>query len=279
MGAAYQNTSEADDVFATVADGVLTITLNRPDRRNAMSDAMNVGLAGLLASGEADHSVGVIVLTGAGQAFCSGGDVQQFNDDGGEGKGSTVVDDRLVALQQQVQRDTVGRIYRMQKPVVASLSGAAAGAGLGLALAADIRIGSDRAVMATAFGAVGLSGDFGVAWLLQRLVGPARARQMLFLSTKLNARECLDAGLLNWLVGEDELVVRTREVAEDLAHGPRAAIASMKQNLIDAHELALEAAMDIEVVRHKETGLTEDHLGAIEAFVNKLKPVFGRGPR
>lgn len=276
MGETYRGTVVTDDVFATLAEGVLTITLNRPSRRNAMSDAMNTGLAELLAAGEGDDSVGAIVLTGAGQAFCSGGDVQQFNADGGEGQGSTVVDERLVALQQQLQRDTVGRLYRMRKPVLASLPGAAAGAGLGLALAADLRIGSERAVMATAFGAVGLSGDFGVAWSLQRLVGPARAREMLFLSTKLTARDCRDAGLLNWLVAEDELVDRTREVAEELARGPRSAIASMKQNLIDARELTLEAAMDIEVVRHKETGLTEDHLGAIEAFVDKRKPVFGK---
>jgi len=268
--------SPEDHVFGHVDDGVGTITLNRPDRRNALSPAMLEGLGGLLRDMEASDSVGAIVLTGAGKAFCAGGDVQQFDAQGGEGQGSDTVDPALIEAQRLHQRETVGRIYRCTKPVIASLPGAAAGAGLGLALAADLRIGSSRTVMATAFGAVGLSGDFGVAWLLAQAVGTAKAREMLFLSTRVDAQECADLGLLNWLVDEVELGSRTREIAIQLANGPSLALTHMKDNLVRAAHESLEESMDTEVPLHKATGLTQDHLGAVRAFVEKRPPVFAR---
>lgn len=273
----FAGTGPDDDVFGTVHNGVGTITLNRPDRRNAMSDKMISGLAELLALMESSDEVGAIVLTGAGNAFCSGGDVQVFDDKGGEGGGAQTIDLVAVAQQQAAQRDTVGRIYRCRKPVLAALPGAAAGAGVGLALAADLRIGGPRALISTAFAAVGLSGDFGVAWLLERAVGPAKARELMFLNPRIKAEQCLELGLLNWLVGEDELEARTTEIAEQLAHGPRLALASMKQNLVEASVVGLEASMDAEVVLHKTSGLSDDHVAAVRAFVEKRQPVFGAG--
>lgn len=271
----FGETSPDDDVFGTSSNGVGTITLNRPERRNAFSDEMILGLADLLKAMEASDEIGAIVITGSGKAFCSGGDVQQFNDQGGEGRGSAEVDSELVEVQRQKQRETVGRIYRCSKPVVASLNGAAAGAGLGLALAADLRIGSSHALVVPAFGAVGLSGDFGVAWLLEQAVGPAKAREMMFLNARVDAQTSLTLGLLNWVVGDDELVDRTREIAERLANGPRLALEYMKQNLLDAPHVDLETSMDAEVPRHKASGLTADHLAAVKAFVEKREPVFG----
>lgn len=271
----FAGTEPDDDVFGVVHNGVGTITLNRPERRNALSDAMISGLAELLSAMEASDEVGSIVLTGAGKAFCSGGDVQAFNENGGEGSGAQEIDQETVRNQQRAQRDTVGRIYRCAKPVLASLPGAAAGAGVGLALAADLRIGGPRALIATAFSAVGLSGDFGVAWLLEQAVGPAKARELMFLNPRVDADLCLELGLLNWVVGEDDLSAKTTEIAERLANGPRLALASMKQNLIDAPILDLEASMDAEVPLHKTTGLSEDHINAVRAFVEKRQPVFG----
>ncbi|AXT86739.1 hypothetical protein C6I20_03660 [Aeromicrobium sp. A1-2] len=273
----FAGTGPEDDVFGVVRNGVGTITLNRPDRRNAMSDAMISGLADLLAAMEASDEIGAIVLTGAGNAFCAGGDVQGFDEKGGEGGGAQTIDPVAVAQQQQAQRDTVGRIYRCHKPVLAALPGAAAGAGVGLALAADLRIGGPRALIATAFAAVGLSGDFGVAWLLERAVGPAKARELMFLNPRIKAEQCLELGLLNWVVGEDELEARTAEIAEQLANGPQLALASMKQNLIEAPMVDLEASMDAEVPRHKTAGLSDDHVAAVRAFVEKRQPVFGAG--
>ncbi|GAA2073437.1 enoyl-CoA hydratase [Aeromicrobium halocynthiae] len=266
-----------EDVLAHVEDGVGTITLNRPERRNALSQAMISGVTRAMTEMEASREVGVIVITGAGGAFCSGGDVQVFDQQGGEGGGADQVDPALVEQQRLHQRETVGRIHRCVKPVVAALPGAAAGAGLGLALAADLRIGSERTVMATAFGAVGLSGDFGVAWLLERLVGPAKARELLFLGTKARAQECLALGLINQLVAEDELLPATHDLARRLAAGPSQALAGMKQNLLRAPFESLEASMDAEVPLHKATGTTQEHLDAVRAFVRKEAPTFATG--
>lgn len=268
--------TDTDHVLHDLTDGVATITLNRPDRRNAMSEPMIERLGELLQESADDSRVRALVLTGAGRAFCAGGDVQQFDADGGEGGGASEVDPAAVAEQVHHQELTVGRIHTFPKPVLASLPGAAAGAGLGLALAADLRIGTPRCVMATAFATVALSGDFGVAWFLHQLVGPARARQLLLLNPRLDGQACLDLGLLNEMAPEEELAERTHEVARRLADGPALALAHIKQNLREVPFQTLSEAMRAEVPRHKECGLTEDHVEAASAFVEKRTPVFAR---
>lgn len=269
-------TTPTDHVLLDLTDGIATITLNRPDRRNAMSPAMVERLGELLAQTEADPAVRVLVLTGAGRAFCSGGDVQQFDADGGEGGGATEVDPSAVAEQLRHQEMTVGRIHAFAKPVVAALPGAAAGAGLGFALAADLRIGTPRTVVATAFASIALSGDFGVAWLLERLVGPATARELMFLGPRLDGQACRDLGLLNRLVPEEELEARTRELAGQLAAGSAGTLASIKRNLLEAPGQTLSESMAAEVPRHKACGVTADHVEAARAFVEKRPPVFTR---
>ncbi|GAB3108369.1 enoyl-CoA hydratase [Janibacter alkaliphilus] len=269
-----ETTSPTEHVLTDRRDGVLTITLNRPERRNAMSREMVEGLAEHLEQAAGDDTVGAVVLTGAGRAFCAGGDVQQFDEDGGEGGGATEVDPDAVALQVAQQRATVSRIHTLPQPVVAALPGAAAGAGLGLALAADLRIGTPRTVVATAFATVGLSGDYGVAWLLDRLVGPAVARELLLLNPRLDGQRCLELGLVNQLVAEDELAGAAHDLAARLAAGPRPALGHIKRNLVDAPGLSLEESMEREVQRHKECGLSEDHVEAVRAFVEKRPPVF-----
>lgn len=267
-------TSAHDHVLHDLDDGVATITLNRPDRRNAMSPPMIERLGELLAGADEDPAVRALVLTGAGRAFCAGGDVQQFDEDGGEGGGATEVDPAAVADQVRHQELTVGRLHTFTKPVIASLPGAAAGAGLGLAFAADLRIGTPRTVMATAFASVALSGDFGVAWFLDRLVGPARARELMLLDPRLDGPTCLDLGLLNRMVPEDELAERTTELARRLADGPALAQTHIKRNLREVPTLTLSEAMAAEVPRHKECGLTGDHVEAARAFVEKRPPNF-----
>ncbi|WP_435202524.1 enoyl-CoA hydratase-related protein [Janibacter sp. GS2] len=269
-----ETSAPTDHIRYDVTEGVATITLNRPERRNALSVPMIERLGELLAEAEAAPDVRVLVLTGAGGSFCAGGDVQQFDEDGGEGGGATEVDPAAVAEQIRHQELTVGRIHAFTKPVIASLPGAAAGAGLGLAFAADLRIGTPRTIMATAFAAVALSGDFGVAWLLERLVGPATARELLLLNPRLDGTACLDLGLLNRVVPEDELTERTTELARQLATGPALALAHLKRNLLEVPGQTLSEAMAAEVPRHKECGLTADHVEAARAFVEKRPPVF-----
>jgi 2-(1,2-epoxy-1,2-dihydrophenyl)acetyl-CoA isomerase len=266
---------DTTDVLGTVEDGVGRIVLNRPERRNALSGLMLEGLATLLDEFEKADDVGAVVLTGAGSAFCAGGDVKAFNERGGEGGGAAEVSQQRVERQRVMQRRTTARIHAFAKPVLGVLPGAAAGAGLGLALACDLRIGSTRAVIATAFGRVGLSGDYGATWLLNRLVGPARARELMFLSPRLDAARALELGLLNWVVAEDELESKADDIARQLANGPRHALAAMKDNLLFAGSAQLLASMDHEVPLHLGCGLTADHVEAVAAFVEKREPVFG----
>lgn len=265
-----------DHVLYELTDGIATITLNRPDRRNAMSVPMIERLGELLARADEDPAVRVLVLTGAGRAFCAGGDVQQFDENGGEGGGASEVDPTAVAEQLHHQELTVGRLHAFTKPTIAALPGAAAGAGLGLALATDLRIGTPRTVVATAFASVALSGDFGVAWLLDRLVGPARACELMLLNPRLDGQACLDVGLLTRLVPEEELVEATTDLATHLAHGPALTLTHIKSNLREAPHQTLSESMAGEVPRHKECGLTDDHVEAARAFVEKRPPIFVR---
>lgn len=265
-----------DDVLGSVLDGVGTIVLNRPERRNALTPAMMTGLGALLAEFEQADDVGAVLLTGAGKAFCAGGDVKAFAERGGEGGGADSVQPERVARQRASQGATVGRIHTLAKPVLAALPGAAAGAGLGLALAADLRIGSPKTLMTTAFANVGLSGDYGTTWLLRQLVGPAKARELLLFSDRVAADDCLALGLLNWLVPESELAERAQELAARLANGPRPAMAHIKANVLDAEHATLDESMDHEIARHMDCGVSADHREAVAAFVAKRAPVFRR---
>lgn len=250
------------DLLARVERGVGVLTLNRPERRNAMTPAMLTALADLLPALADAAEVRALLLTGAGAAFCAGGDVKAFAARGGEGGGTTVPHEERITRQQALQRATTGRLHTFPKPTIAALPGAAAGAGLGLALACDLRIGHEKTVFATAFGKVGLSGDYGATWLLSRIAGPARARRALFLGERIDAATAQRWGLLDWVVGEAELA------------GSPESLAAMKQNLLDADRYDLEAAMDREVPRHLACGLTDNHKEAVRAFVEKRPPVF-----
>src|SRR5262249_29540533 len=155
-------------------DGVAVLTMNRPERRNALSPAMLEALSRTFAQAEADDEVGCVVLTGAGGAFCAGGDGKGFSEGVGQ---AAPPDEQRLLRQRMIHQATAGRLWRMPKPTVAILPGAAAGAGLSLALACDLRYAADTAVMATAFANVGLAGDFGGTWFMSRLIGSAKARE------------------------------------------------------------------------------------------------------
>ncbi|SDG04039.1 2-(1,2-epoxy-1,2-dihydrophenyl)acetyl-CoA isomerase [Blastococcus aurantiacus] len=264
-----------DHLLARIEDGVAVLTLNRPERRNALSDQMIGALATTLAQVEADDAVGAVVLTGAGGAFCAGGDVKGFAE-----RSPGAPEASKERLQRANQRATSGRLWRMPKPTIAVLPGAAAGAGLSLALACDLRYAASSAVLTTAFARVALAGDYGSAWFLVRLVGPARARELLYLSPRLTADEALQMGLVNVVVPPDALEREAMAVAHRLANGPSMALASMKENVALALTAPLDEYMDVEVTHHLATFATDDHAEAARAFVEKRDPVFGaRGTR
>ena len=264
-----------DHLLARIEDGVAVLTMNRPERRNALSEQMIGALATTLAQVEADDAVGAVVLTGAGGAFCAGGDVKGFAE-----RSPGAPEASKERLQRANQRATSGRLWRMPKPTIAVLPGAAAGAGLSLALACDLRYAASSAVLTTAFARVALAGDYGSAWFLVRLVGPARARELLYLSPRLTADDALRMGLVNAVLPPDALEREAFAVAHRLADGPRTALASMKANIALALTTPLDEYMDVEVTHHLATFATGDHAEAARAFVEKRDPVFGaRGAR
>ena len=269
-----------DDLLAHVEDRVAVLTMNRPARRNALSGGMLAGLQKVLAEVEVASDVGCVVLTGAGGAFCAGGDVKGMagadgGPDGGRGETVRLTTDEAIHRQRLSQRATSGKLYSMPKPTLASLPGAAAGAGLSLALACDLRIASENAIMTTAFAKVGFSGDYGGTYFMSKLIGAAKARELYMLSDRVEALEAERLGLINRVVPEDALEKETFALAHRLAHGPAVAYRYIKENLNRALEgTELGECLDLEATHHVHASFTQDHKNAAKAFVEKRKPVF-----
>lgn len=260
-------------LLATLDEGVLTLTLNRPEARNAMSLAMNQALEAQLAAAELDPRVRCIVLTGAGNGFCAGGDVKGMAASGDGTVGALTID-QAIHRQRANQRGTAGRLFKMPKPTLAALPGPAAGAGLSLALACDLRVMASTAIMTTAFARVGFSGDYGGTYFMTQLVGAAKARELYLLSPRVSAEEALKLGLANWVCTPEELAERTAHIARTLAAGPTVAYRYMKENLNRAMAGDVDDCLDLEATHHVHCGQTEDHREASRAFVEKREPVF-----
>jgi len=234
---------------------------------------MTAALADQLARAEFDRNVKCIVLTGAGKGFCAGGDVKGMAA-GGDGTVGDNTIDGAIHRQRVNQRATAGKLFKMPKPTIASLPGAAAGAGLSLALACDLRVMASNAILTTAFARVGFSGDYGGTYFLTQLVGSSKARELYYLSDRVSADEALRLGLTNWVCEPDELVAKTREIAARLAGGPTVAYRYMKENLNRAINGEVDDCLDLEATHHIHTGQTADHREAAKAFVEKREPVF-----
>lgn len=271
--AATQIDTGTEDLLANIEDGVVTITLNRPQARNAMSGEMNSALANTLADAELDPAVKCIVLTGAGKGFCAGGDVKGMAAAGDGTVGDNTIDG-AIHRQRVNQRATAGKLFKIPKPTIAALPGAAAGAGLSLALACDLRIMASNAILTTAFARVGFSGDYGGTYFLTQLVGSAKARELYYLSDRVSAEEALTLGLTNWVCEPEALAERTREIATRLANGPTVAYRYIKENLNRAMTGDVDDCLDLEATHHIHCGRTEDHREAAKAFVEKREPVF-----
>ena len=259
-----------EELVEEVTDGVAMLTMNRPDRLNALSGPMLTAMLEALQRLATSAEVGVVVLTGAGRGFCAGGDVKAMAESR-EAEGVTL-EERAQALRARME---VSRwLHEMPKPTIAMVRGAAAGAGLSLALACDMRIASDSARFATAFARVGYSGDFGGSWFLTRLVGTAKARELYFTADIIDAPTGLRLGLVNRVVADTDLEKETRALAGRLARGPRVALRYMKRNMNAAESGTLGELLDLEAWHHSRTGLTEDHREAARAFVEKREPAF-----
>ena len=250
--------------------GVAVVTMNRPEKMNALSTAGFLHLTAMLRELAADESAAVVVVTGAGRAFCAGGDVAsmaaetEFVEPTLEGRARTL----------REAMDCARVLHDMPKPTIAMVRGAAAGAGLSIALSCDLRVASANARFVTAFKEVAYSGDFGGSYFLTHLVGPSKAKELYFLSERLDAEQALKIGIVNVVAEDAGLEEKTMAIAARLAAGPRIAFGYMKRNLNAAETLDLAEVMDMEAWHHTRCGMTEDHLEGARAFVEKRKPPF-----
>jgi len=256
--------SRADDFVTTERDGngVALVQLNRPPM-NPLSQAMLGALRDAGHELAADASLKAVVVTGSDRAFAAGADIDEFGDS------ETA---RGIAVGFREAFDAVAAIPR---PVIAAIHGYALGGGLELAMACDLRVAADNAVLLTSFARVGFSGDWGGTFFLTQIVGSARARELYYLSERIDASEALRIGLVNRVVPAAELEKQTRELALRIASGPTVAYRYMKENLNRAASGAgVLECLDLEATHHVHTGQTEDHKEAARAFVEKRTPVF-----
>jgi 2-(1,2-epoxy-1,2-dihydrophenyl)acetyl-CoA isomerase len=248
------------------------ITLNRPDRMNALTPDLHHNLQDAVVEAGKDPEVGAVALTGAGKAFCSGGDVRRSSDDAARAERPETVEERADKV--IAHGLTSITLHRMGKPTIALVNGAAAGSGMALALACDMRIMSSKAVMRTAYARIGLSGDLGLSYFLHRLVGPARAAELLFLNEKIDADICEQLGLANRVVRAEEFGAEAINLAEQLANGPTVALRCMKQNLQTAATGSLEQGVEREAYNTARCVRTKDVKEASLAFREKREPKF-----
>ncbi|OLT13304.1 enoyl-CoA hydratase [Actinomadura sp. CNU-125] len=261
-------TDENAPVLLERDGGVAVVTLNRPDRRNALDARTKTALRRALEDAASDAGVRAVLLTGAGGAFCVGQDLAEH--------AAALRDDPEHAF--DTVQDDYAPIVRlpatMGKPVVAAVAGTCVGAGLALALACDLRVFAEDAVLGTAFTGIGLTCDSGLSWTLPRAVGESRARELVLLGETFTAAEAVAWGVSGRVVPRQEVAAAGRALAARLAVGPTAAYAESKRLIADAWEQDLDTALASEARAQARLGLTTDHAGAVEAFLGKRRPVF-----
>jgi 2-(1,2-epoxy-1,2-dihydrophenyl)acetyl-CoA isomerase len=262
------------DLIGRIDGSVAILSFNRPDRRNALSEQVYAGFAKVLPEIAARRDIHVVMITGEEGAFCAGGDVKGMNESHQSGAGNSVsLEERIEGLRSR--QNTVSAALRaLPQPVIAALPGAAAGAGLSIALAADIRIAAERAIVMTAFANVGASGDFGTSWFLPRLMGEAKAKELMFTSPRLTAREAKDLGIINVVLPDEDFAASALAWCQSLAQRAPIALRYMKENINRAGDVSLQAALDAEASAMVRTMATDDHKEAAAAFVEKRAPRF-----
>lgn len=259
-----------DQLLCDLTDRVLTITLNRPEARNALSPELSNALRATLAAYGDHEDVGAMVLTGAGGAFCAGGDVKAM---AARKDGEKTAEQKFRDMAAR-HHETAGVIRAMKVPTVAALPGPAAGAGMALALACDLRVAAEGAFLTAGYARIGLPGDYGFSWLLTRIIGPGRARELLLTSERVQADRALEIGLVNRVVPAEDLMLATLDLVRPMANGPSVAFGYIKDNLDDALKVDHGTAIDREAERMLRAQSTHDHKEAARAFVEKRAPEF-----
>lgn len=253
-----------------VNNGVATLTLNRPYRLNALGESLREDIYDGIQAANRDDSVQVMVITGAGRGFCSGGDVKAMNERNEDSNKGNVLEDKIAPLRDQIVlalRDT-------PKPVIAAVNGPAAGAGMNLALACDIRIASTTAIFGETFAKRGLHVDWGGTYFLPRLIGMDRACAMIFTGETVDAETALEYGIVSQVVAPEKLMDTVYELAAKIASGPPIAIRLAKRAMYKSLDSDLRSALEFETYAQNICSQTDDAREGIRAFVEKRAPVF-----
>jgi enoyl-CoA hydratase/carnithine racemase len=253
-----------------VKDRIATLTLNRPDRLNALGGTLREDLYAAVTHAAADPAVRVLVITGAGRGFCSGGDVKSMSERNESGQASTTTDERVAPIRDRC----VIAIRDCVKPVIAVVNGPAAGAGMNLALACDMRIASSAAKFSQAFVKRGLTPDWAGSYFLPRVVGMAKACELIFTGDSIDAAEALRLGIVNSVVAPAELMTAAYALAKKIADGPPVAIQLAKRAILHNLETDLRCALEFETFTQTICKDTEDSKEGVRAFVEKRAPVF-----
>lgn len=257
-----------EPILTHVENKVATLTFNRPDKLNALSRELLNQSIDCLKRWSRDPEVGAIVVTGAGRAFCAGGDVSNMAKD----VAPPSLEEQIDGLREAQELSWL--LYNIPKPTIAAVNGHAMGAGLGVCLSCDLRIASESAKFGTAYAKVGFGGDFGTTWLLARSVGAAKAKELFFLSEIIDAAEAHRLGLVNRVVAADQLAAQVSEIATRIAHGPLVSYRYMKANVNQAMTSDFRTLLDREAETHLRCGQTEDHKEGVRAFMEKRQPNF-----
>ncbi|WP_166301725.1 enoyl-CoA hydratase [Bradyrhizobium sp. 2S1] len=260
--------SDNQMVLQSLDQGLLTITMNRPERRNALNPDMTRGLVEAARRAQDDTDVRAVLIRGAGGTFCVGGDVKSM----AEGRAPLPFEAKMANLRRGMEVSRI--LHQMPKPVVAQLDGAAAGAGLSIALSCDLRVASASCKITTAFAKVGFSGDYGGTYFLTKMLGSAKARELYLMSPVLSAQEAYNLGMVSKVVPDADVEAEALELARSLAQGPSVTLGYIKRNINNAETMTLEACFDGEAIHHTRAGETTDHKEAAKAFVEKRKPTF-----
>ena len=251
------------------------ITLNRPESKNALSDELTPALRKQIANLNLDDRVNSLIITGAGDAFCAGGDIKSMNSSSNkDGWTNKVSEEEVIKNLQMKQMTLTHALYNFSKPTIAALPGAAAGAGLSIALTCDFRFTNENAFAIAGYGRIALTGDYGMSWLLPRIIGISKAKDMMFSNKKILAREGLNIGLFDNIIEGDNLLKSTLEYANLLSSFSPLALKAMKNNINSAYELSLEKSLNQEAIELIKASNSNDHKEGIRAFIEKRKPNF-----
>lgn len=258
---------EFETIRLEIKDAVARITLNRPKAYNALNAQMFDELLDAVSHCDASPDVRAVVLTGAGKAFCSGGDLAAFRS---AGDGASLSSKRGISL----AHVTISRIARMSKPVIARINGAVAGGGMGLAVAADLAVAAESAKFNLAYTSIGVSPDLGTSFFLPRLIGLRRAMELVLLNRVLSAAEALEWGLVSRVVPDDALDAEVDKLAGKLVHGPTQAFAAAKCLFYESFDNSLETQMEHEAASFIEMTQTPNFREGLDAFFEKRRPNF-----